>query len=260
MIRSLIPQLQSPIVLVHGLFGFDKVRMAGVTVAEYFPGVKEVLEQAGNRVFVPCLSPTAAVAFRAKQLKDFILKNCPGEPVHIIAHSMGGLDSRYMISKLDMADRVLTLTTLGTPHRGTAFADWAMGSLRWMVQPVLELLSIPTQGFFDLTTEGCRRFNEEVVDSEKVRYFSVAAQHQSSVIHPEWFLPHSIVTQVEGPNDGVVSLSSASYGEASDVWEGDHFSLVNWNHPLDATRMQQVRDLAPRYGSLVARIADAGFK
>ena len=43
--------------------------------------------------------------------------------IHIIAHSMGGLDSRYMISKLGMADRVLSLTTISTPHHGSPIAD-----------------------------------------------------------------------------------------------------------------------------------------
>src|SRR5262249_5187529 len=38
--------------------------------------------------------------------------------VHVFAHSMGGLDARYMISRLGMAKRVLSLTTIATPHRG----------------------------------------------------------------------------------------------------------------------------------------------
>ena len=77
-------------------------------------------------MFVPWLSPTGGVADRAQQLKDFIDRVSPAEPVHLFAHSMGGLDARYMISCLGMAQRVLTLTTLGTPHRGTAFADWGI--------------------------------------------------------------------------------------------------------------------------------------
>ena len=59
---------------------------------------------------------------------------------------MGGLDSRYMISKLDMADRVLSLTTLGTPHRGTAFADWAVGKVEKVVRPALEFLRHSSSG------------------------------------------------------------------------------------------------------------------
>src|SRR5262245_15550641 len=96
----MIPRLDAPIILVHGLFGFDKIRVGPFTVANYFPGIVESLQIAGNRVFVPSLSPTAGVAERAQQLKDFLRKACPYDRVHLIAHSMGGLDARYMISRL----------------------------------------------------------------------------------------------------------------------------------------------------------------
>jgi hypothetical protein len=55
-----------------------------------------------------------------------------------------------------------------------------------------------------------------------------------------------------------VSLASASYGEHVDVWDGDHFHLVNWVHPLKCIRGLW-RDPVPRFGSLVRRLADAGF-
>ena len=37
---------------------------------------------------------------------------------------MGGLDARYMIGQLGMADRVAALLTVTTPHRGSPYADW----------------------------------------------------------------------------------------------------------------------------------------
>jgi triacylglycerol esterase/lipase EstA (alpha/beta hydrolase family) len=122
-----IPKLRSPIVLVHGLLGFNKIEVAGTKLADYFRGIPALLSQAGNRVLAPLMSPVGSVADRAKQLKDFLLQQSPGEPVHLIAHSMGGLDARYLISRLDMASSVLTLTTIATPHRGTSFADWGVG-------------------------------------------------------------------------------------------------------------------------------------
>ena len=45
-----------------------------------------------------------------------------GREVDVVAHSMGGLDSRWAIEKLDAARYVDDLVTLGTPHQGTYVA------------------------------------------------------------------------------------------------------------------------------------------
>src|SRR5262245_40047095 len=199
---AMMPRLRAPIVLVHGLLGISRIRVVGFTLSSYFPGIFESLEAAGNRVFAPQLSLTAGVADRAAQLKQFIDRATPGEPVHILAHSMGGLDARYMISCLDMGKRVLSLTTLGTPHRGTSFADWGVSRLSRVVKPVFQYFGLPTQAFLDLTMANCRAFNDQVRDASGVRYFSLAARHDGRIHTPEFLLPYGIVLAEEGPNDG----------------------------------------------------------
>jgi triacylglycerol lipase len=248
-----IPKLQAPIVLIHGFLGFNELRLGGWTLASYFPRIPAMLRAAGNRVLIPRLHPTRPVTERAGELKAFLDEHAPREPVHIIAHSMGGLDARYMVSCLDMGSRVLSLTTLGTPHRGTPFADWGIRRLERIVRPVLRLLSVPTGAFYDLTTVGARQLNEKMPDVTGVRYFSVAA-HYTGRFLPEWLLPHSIVLQQEGANDGVVSVASARWGESLDLWEGDHFSLANWIRPIHIT-CGLWKDRAPLYAALVKRLA-----
>src|SRR4051812_5579326 len=98
-----VATLRAPVVLVHGLFGFDRIGI-GPAALHYFPRVAAQLESAGNRVLVPSLSPTCGVQRRAFELKKYINRYSPGEPVHLIAHSLGGLDARWMISRLGMAD------------------------------------------------------------------------------------------------------------------------------------------------------------
>lgn len=249
------PKLRTPIVLVHGVLGFDEVKFCGLTFARYFPGIPEALRKNGNRVLLARLSPTRGVAERAAQLKAFIDRHVPNDPVHILAHSMGGLDSRYMISKLDMASRVLSLTTIGTPHRGSPFADWGMLRFERLVKPVFDLFSLPGQAFYDLTTHSCRTFNDAVPDAPGVRYFSVAGRHQQTWRNLRWRVLHHIVTKAEGDNDGVVSLASAKYGEDCEVWDGDHMELVNWPNPAGG----RWEDRTPQYGRLVGRLRDEGF-
>ena len=122
------------------------------------------------------------------------------------------------------------------------------------MRPTLEFLSVPIQAFYDLTRASCARFNAEVPMPPGIRCFSVAGKHDGSYLAPEWLLPYHIVRQAEGENDGVVSLESAKFGEDQTIWDGDHFSLVNWLHPLTKNR-----DPAPRYGAILRRLADEGF-
>jgi triacylglycerol lipase len=252
-----VPKLGAPIVLVHGLLGITRVEVGKWRLASYFPGIPEMLRASGNRVLVPQLSLTAGVAERAAQLKDFLDREAPGEAIHLIAHSMGGLDSRYLISRLGLA-RVLTLTTIATPHRGTAFADWGVRRLERIVTPILDWFGIPQQAFHDLTTARCREFNEQVPDTANVRYFSVAGRHEGTWWSPEWVLPHQIVLEAEGPNDGVVSVASANYGEGIEVWQGDHLSLVNMSNSINRA-LGPRPDRLPDYAALVRRLADEGY-
>jgi len=250
------PKLDAPIVLVHGLCGSERVTALGRTLRDYFPGIREKLEAVGNRVLVPRLSCTRGVAARAAELKRYIERNVPTGPVHVIGHSMGGLDGRYMVSRLGMADRVKSLTTVGTPHRGSSFADWGVRRFGRLAAPFFQLLGLSYQAFLDLTTFGCQRFNETVPDAPGVRYLSVAGVCESPWMGPEWRIPHRIVSRAEGPNDGVVSVASARWGEHTDVWTGDHLNLVNWPNRI-ALKSGVWDSFAPDYGRIIRRIAEA---
>jgi triacylglycerol lipase len=253
-----IPRLDAPLVLVHGLCGFDRLYAFRRPVVDYFPGIRARLERAGNRVYTACVRPTAGVADRAADLKRFIEREVPPGPVHVIGHSMGGLDARYMIAKFGMHSRVRSLTTIGTPHRGTVFADWAVRRLGRLIKPILSVAGIPHQAFYDLTTARCRQFNETILNVPGVRYFAIAGQCEEPWIGPEWRVSYGMVAEAEGPNDGVVSVASARWGESTDLWPGDHLNLVNWPNRR-ARKRGKWPEMAPDYGRIVRRLAQAGL-
>ena len=89
---------------------------------------------------------------------------------------------------------------------------------------------------------------------EQLEHKPVVGRHEGEWRNAGWYIPHRIVTDAEGPNDGVVSITSATYGESTAVWDGDHLSLVNWPHPRGLWE-----DRAAHYGALVQRLADEGF-
>lgn len=62
-------------------------------------------------------SPAEYAAVVGERLK--VVSEAHGSRVDVVAHSMGGLDSRWCVEKGDGAEYVDDLVTLGTPHQGT---------------------------------------------------------------------------------------------------------------------------------------------
>src|SRR5215470_2557518 len=89
-----------PVVLAHGFLGFDEI--AGQA---YFRGIASHLSAMGAEVHTPRVPPAASVAKRAEKLAELV-RALPAERVNIVAHSMGGLDARYAISRLGLGPKV----------------------------------------------------------------------------------------------------------------------------------------------------------
>lgn len=229
----------APIVLVHGICGFNKLTVGGSNVAEYFRGIPDALRNAGYTVpEPPALPPTASIVDRARALKTYL--NSPsleGQRVHIIAHSMGGLDARYLISSLGMADRVLSLTTIGTPHLGSPIADLIEAKLDPVLGGIAASLELDIDGIHDLTTQACADFNRANKDNPNVCYFYVSGSFSPSpMAMPFNILGYTcdVIQRAEGDNDGLVSVTSAAYGGTKSTWinlgawKANHFRLINW--------------------------------
>ena len=87
-----------PIVLVHGLFGFDT--LAGV---DYFYGVPESLTKYGASVYVAQVSATNSSEVRGEQLLaqvETLLAATGANKVNIVGHSHGGPTARYVTRPL----------------------------------------------------------------------------------------------------------------------------------------------------------------
>jgi triacylglycerol lipase len=163
-----------------------------------------------------------------------------------------------MISRLGAAERVLSLTTLGTPHRGTSFADWGLTHYGMIFRPTNLPFIRPVPALLDLTTAACREFNQKIIDDPRVRYFSVGGRYTGKWWVPNWWFSARVIEKHEGENDGLVSLTSAQHGESFEVWDGDHLSLVNWP---TVEWMSQLRwpDRRPYYGKILHRLKETGF-
>ena len=225
-----------PIILAPGVFGFDR------KIVSYFLGITHYLNGMGFRV-MHTKTIVARVERRALVLKNQIegyLKKTGAGKVNIVAHSMGGLDARYMIAKLDMEDRVASLSTIGTPHWGTSIADWGIKRGGLVLQLLRGLLKMDTKLIYDLTTESCQQFNEEVENVSQVKYFTYSGSNKKLRISPFFWPAHDVIMKSEGENDGLVSVNSARWGAEGVRYMGnfraDHLDLMGWNLGLKILR------------------------
>lgn len=242
-----------PIVLACGIARFDRVppwRWLAAHVGEsmhYFKRIQAALQEAGFSAHHTLVSWAGPVEKRAKELGsevDSVLALTGRRKVHIIAHSMGGLDARWMIAKLGYAPKVCSLTTIATPHHGSPVADWcvanrksARGIVSWLQRNGLDL-----RGLYDLTTEASARRNEALAPLEAnngvvYRTWAGRAAFWSTF---DWLKPKYLLLKYvydEPLSDGLVPLRSARWKHEyfQGVLPWDHFNLTGWWTPSRMT-------------------------
>lgn len=105
-----------PVVLVHGMVDNRSV----------FTVMSRALRRRGfTSVSTWNYSPLVQdVRVAARQLDEHLAQLCAEtghDRVHVVGHSLGGLVARWLL-QCGGSDRIASLTTLGTPHGGTAWA------------------------------------------------------------------------------------------------------------------------------------------
>jgi triacylglycerol lipase len=224
-----VPSLRHPVVLAHGLFGFDEIALAG-RKTRYFRNIATRFEPQGNRFLYPRLPPTSSIAVRAAKLVA-LLQELPDDRFNVIAHSMGGLDARYAIARLGLADRIASLVTIGAPHHGT---------------PLAELPFFKLDALADLTPAAVARFNQAVPDAPGVAYCSVVAAATLLHTNPLLWPSHAYLAARAGANDGIVPASSQRWGRVLMEVQADHWAQVGWSLRFDAAGLYEdiLRELA----------------
>lgn len=247
-----------PIILHHGLFGFRKLLFV-----EYFHQVPKTLREAGFDVYTTEVYAFGELKQRARELADQvdrILKLTGKDKVNIIAHSMGGLDTRMLISRLGYEDKVASLSMIGTPNKGSYIADMVTGFFdvvrdnpknplmednieemteilgklfvsadanKAYLEDILGAIGDLTQIF--MTDE----FNPNTLDSPKVYYQSWAGRtyrlvdpDRKDIVDPMLNIFYGILKEQSGENDGMVIIDSAKWGNFRGILEADHLDLV----------------------------------
>lgn len=217
-----------PILMVHGVFFRD------FRYFNYWGRIPKELKRHGARIYYGNHQSAASVADSGRELSERImevLKETGASKVNVIAHSKGGLDTRYSISRLGMSQYVASLTTINTPHRGCEFADYLL----------------------DL--------NEEVVDQPNVYYQSVGSKLNvaSGGRFPLNF-SYELVKYFDGSNDGLVSESSFPWGEDYHFLTVDGKRGISHGDMIDLNRENiQGFDVREFYVELVHGLKEKGL-
>lgn len=261
-----------PILLVHGT-GFRDWKRLG-----YWGRIPELLRQRGARVWFGGQDAWATVEENARHLArrvDEVLAETGSEKLHLIAHSKGGLDARYLLSSLSYGDRAASLTTISTPHHGSRTMDALDRLPGWLFR----LIGIFVNGWYRLLGDGspdfcgmCRQFttawaeefNRQNPDAPGVLYQSFAGAMAGARSDVFLWWSDLIIGWVEGENDGLVTVESARWASFGGVWRGagkrglSHLDEVDFRRRPLKHRGESV-DPAERYTALVKDLRERGL-
>lgn len=268
-----------PIILVHGMAGFKNIG-----ALEYFQGVPEALAADGRAVFVSRQDPINDSEVRGLELEQFVfqvLEQTRASHVHLIGHSQGGFDARWVASR--NGDRVATVVTVASPMGGTPVADLAFSNGPGAEGAIDALLGLygALNGFdsdaqaqlAELTSAGAADFFARHPDDPRVTYYSLAGRSALSLggadcdapNRPAWVakydanvdpvdpllsFPSGILDGAGLVHDGLVPVPSARHGTFLGCVPADHLDEIGQlagdspgiGNPFDS--VQLYRDLA----------------
>jgi triacylglycerol lipase len=286
-----------PIVLMHGMSGFGQLNL-GVANITYFEGVVEDLTKHGESVFVTIVPPYDTSEARAAALAtqiDTILKRTGKGKVNLVGHSQGGMDARVITSPngLGYGNRVASVTTIATPHRGSKVADTVLKLLDYLPADVVDsvtgdFLKLIEKTAFELDSDAHLRqqitelserymatvFNPKYVDAPGVLYMSYAgrtnlrsgvgvcdggkyANQPADLDATQVALAPLAIFLEEGKlrvNDGLVPVDSAKWGVFQQCVPADHLKEVGQLGPAASSF-----DHLQLFRDIVARVRKAGF-
>lgn len=221
-----------PIVLVHGLFGFDQA----FGVYDYFFRIPGELSDDGARVYVADVSAANSSEVRGEQLLEQLetLKAIYGHTkFNLIGHSHGSPTIRYVASV--RPDLVASVTSVGGPNTGSNVADAVAGLLPpgSFLESVLDsfvsgfavFIEVITGGAGDpqsaiaamvsLSSNGSADFNAQFPEGMPSSYCG-QGQHIVNGVRYFSFSGTGLVTNVLDPTDAVLGVGGLFFSESND--------------------------------------------
>lgn len=258
-----------PLIMVHGI-GFRDLKYFN-----YWGRIPKELVRNGATVYYGHQQAWGTIEDNAEHIRQTIrhvLKENHCAKVNIIAHSKGGLDSRYLITHLHMEHQVASLTTVSTPHRGSELIN----VLNRLPDGIYRLISSWFDRTFSKFGDGCpdcyhaskqlapaycAHFNEITPDCPEVFYQSYASVMKHAWSDSLLSVPN-LIMDVAGNtgNDGLVTEESAKWGVFQGTFRNKYQRGISHGDMIDLKREDYKGfDVIETYVDIVRNLKDMGY-
>lgn len=252
-----------PILMVHGMGFRDRKLLC------YWGRIPKILRQCGAEIYFGNQDANASIEYNGVLLKN-ALKKCLAESgaerANIIAHSKGGAESRFLASSLGMSRHIASITTISTPHNGSATMDKIMK----LPKPIMKAGSLITDVFMtimgdskpetyrcleELTTSYMAEFNRKNPDIEGIYYQSFAFAMKNPFSDILMSVPYIAVKFMDGRSrsDGFLTAKDVVWGNFRGVYTGTGRRGISHLDEVDMRRMR-LSGNEPRYKNDISDI------
>ena len=258
--------LRYPIILVHGIVAHDRGGFI-----PFWGRIPEKLLENGEKIYYGNTDSLGDYKSNARILKfsiDKVLQETKSKKINIIAHSKGGIDSRYCIWKYNYGEKVASLTTISTPHNGSEIADLIYKQKRLLYNKIVDkILKIfwkfygdinpdPLNVNHQLTTTQMREFNNKIIADSNVFYQSLYTTMRNPFDDILFFYSFLYLKIISGENDGIISEKSVKWGD----------NVININRGISHAEILDFKkkkiskiDIPEIYLNIVKKLKEKGF-
>lgn len=234
-----------PVFFVHGIGFRDR------KILNYWGNIPRLLEECGAKVFYSnhdAWANTEAAAIQIAENLKKVLDENKIEKVNVIAHSKGGIDIRYAISKLGIKDNIASVTMISSPNHGSKTLD---GLYKFFGEKLFKFTAVFVNFWFKilgdkepdffkatylLRASSMEKFNLEIKDEPSIPVQTFAGKMKGMFSDIIMSFTYFVLHFRDGDNDGMVGIESAKWGNFRGLLEGNGFFGLSHVQEVDGYR------------------------
>jgi triacylglycerol lipase len=265
-----------PIVLSHGM-GAQAEILGGLI--DYWGSIPSALKNNGANVYITSVNAMDSTENKAAQWKAQVLQILAvsgKDKINLIGHSHGTIYSRYAITNLGMSSKVASHTSIAGPHRGSVIADMIMGILpNWLENlggPIVDMVftlimgdkngNSVANGYALVRSNMINVFNPNTPNVPGIYYQSYAYKITNALGGGLFLATWELMKPYEGDNDGLVSVTSAKWGNFKGVIDGGFWSWLGGVNHLGAVGLLSAPagyDAPTHFVNIAADLKNRGY-